>query len=75
MIEKVGKDLDMIQLSIFSNRFMSIAEQMGRYYILIVCLVQLYIHFLYVNSFSFTRCYFIFNYMLVLSLIHLLGVT
>ncbi|XP_053402483.1 5-oxoprolinase-like [Mercenaria mercenaria] len=30
MVEKVGKDLDMIQLSIFSHRFMSIAEQMGR---------------------------------------------
>ncbi|XP_031780579.1 5-oxoprolinase [Nasonia vitripennis] len=27
---KVGTDLDMIQLSIFSHRFMSIAEQMGR---------------------------------------------
>lgn len=28
---KVSTDLDMIQLSIFSHRFMSIAEQMGRY--------------------------------------------
>lgn len=26
----VGTDLDAIQLSIFSHRFMSIAEQMGR---------------------------------------------
>lgn len=31
---KVTTDLDTIQLSIFSHRFMSIAEQMGRY----VCL-------------------------------------
>ncbi|XP_052229279.1 5-oxoprolinase-like isoform X2 [Dreissena polymorpha] len=30
VVERVGKDLDMIQLSIFSHRFMSIAEQMGR---------------------------------------------
>jgi len=59
MVEKVGKDLDMIQLSIFSNRFMSIAEQMGRYYILIVCLVQLYINFLYVNSFAWYYLLFI----------------
>ncbi|KAL4234607.1 hypothetical protein ACF0H5_006248 [Mactra antiquata] len=29
-VEQVSKDLDMIQLSIFSHRFMSIAEQMGR---------------------------------------------
>jgi len=29
-IKKVGKELDTIQLSIFSHRFMSIAEQMGR---------------------------------------------
>lgn len=28
---KVTTDLDTIQLSIFSHRFMSIAEQMGRY--------------------------------------------
>lgn len=28
---KVTTDLDSIQLSIFSHRFMSIAEQMGRY--------------------------------------------
>ena len=28
---KVTTDLDAIQLSIFSHRFMSIAEQMGRY--------------------------------------------
>lgn len=27
----IGPELDMIQLSIFSHRFMSIAEQMGRY--------------------------------------------
>ncbi|WAR11990.1 OPLA-like protein [Mya arenaria] len=30
VVEEVGKELDMIQLSIFSHRFMSIAEQMGR---------------------------------------------
>eukprot|EP00090_Calanus_glacialis_P029316 TRINITY_DN4705_c0_g1_i1.p1 TRINITY_DN4705_c0_g1~~TRINITY_DN4705_c0_g1_i1.p1 ORF type:complete len:1288 (+),score=342.01 TRINITY_DN4705_c0_g1_i1:47-3910(+) len=29
-VKKVGKELDTIQLSIFSHRFMSIAEQMGR---------------------------------------------
>ena len=29
-VKKVGTDLDTIQLSIFSHRFMSIAEQMGR---------------------------------------------
>jgi len=29
--KKVTTDLDSIQLSIFSHRFMSIAEQMGRY--------------------------------------------
>ncbi|CAG2221215.1 OPLAH [Mytilus edulis] len=29
-VQKVGTDLDAIQLSIFSHRFMSIAEQMGR---------------------------------------------
>ncbi|XP_071957987.1 5-oxoprolinase-like [Antedon mediterranea] len=29
-VKKVGTDLDMIQLSIFSHRFMSTAEQMGR---------------------------------------------
>lgn len=27
----IGMELDTIQLSIFSHRFMSIAEQMGRY--------------------------------------------
>ena len=27
---QIGLDLDLIQLSIFSHRFMSIAEQMGR---------------------------------------------
>ena len=31
MVQQIGKELDMIQLSIFSHRFMSIAEQMGRY--------------------------------------------
>ena len=30
-LSAVGTELDMIQLSIFSHRFMSIAEQMGRY--------------------------------------------
>ncbi|XP_061197337.1 5-oxoprolinase-like isoform X1 [Saccostrea echinata] len=30
VVQRVGPDLDAIQLSIFSNRFMSIAEQMGR---------------------------------------------
>lgn len=30
MVSKVGPELDSIQLSIFSHRFMSIAEQMGR---------------------------------------------
>jgi len=29
--KKITTDLDSIQLSIFSHRFMSIAEQMGRY--------------------------------------------
>nr|CAI5830272.1 unnamed protein product [Callosobruchus analis] len=29
-IEKIGPELDAVQLSIFSHRFMSIAEQMGR---------------------------------------------
>lgn len=29
-IKKIGTTLDPIQLSIFSHRFMSIAEQMGR---------------------------------------------
>ena len=29
-MQQIGKELDMIQLSIFSHRFMSIAEQMGR---------------------------------------------
>merc|ERR1712012_923152 len=29
-VKKVGPELDTIQLSIFSHRFMSIAEQMGR---------------------------------------------
>lgn len=29
--EKIGTELDSIQLSIFSHRFMSIAEQMGRW--------------------------------------------
>lgn len=28
--KKIGTELDAIQLSIFSHRFMSIAEQMGR---------------------------------------------
>lgn len=28
---KIGTELDTIQLSIFSHRFMSTAEQMGRY--------------------------------------------
>jgi 5-oxoprolinase (ATP-hydrolysing) len=28
--KKVGTELDSIQLSVFSNRFMSIAEQMGK---------------------------------------------
>lgn len=32
----VTTDLDTIQLSIFSHRFMSIAEQMGRYVYLII---------------------------------------
>lgn len=30
--KKIGTKLDSIQLSIFSHRFMSIAEQMGRSY-------------------------------------------
>lgn len=30
IVQQIGKELDMIQLSIFSHRFMSIAEQMGR---------------------------------------------
>jgi len=30
-LNRVGTELDPIQLSIFSHRFMSIAEQMGRY--------------------------------------------
>lgn len=30
-LPRVGPELDAIQLSIFSHRFMSIAEQMGRY--------------------------------------------
>ena len=30
IIQEVGTELDTIQLSIFSHRFMSIAEQMGR---------------------------------------------
>ena len=29
-LKKIGTELDAIQLSIFSHRFMSIAEQMGR---------------------------------------------
>lgn len=29
-VKKIGPELDSIQLSIFSHRFMSIAEQMGR---------------------------------------------
>jgi 5-oxoprolinase (ATP-hydrolysing) len=29
-LRKIGTELDAIQLSIFSHRFMSIAEQMGR---------------------------------------------
>ena len=31
---KIGTELDTIQLSIFSHRFMSTAEQMGRYVII-----------------------------------------
>ena len=30
-VKEIGPELDSIQLSIFSHRFMSIAEQMGRY--------------------------------------------
>lgn len=29
-VKQIGPELDSIQLSIFSHRFMSIAEQMGR---------------------------------------------
>ena len=29
-MEKIGTELDTVQLSVFSHRFMSIAEQMGR---------------------------------------------
>lgn len=36
---KVTTDLDTIQLSIFSHRFMSIAEQMGRYVCLKIILI------------------------------------
>ena len=35
LANKIGLELDPVQLSIFSHRFMSIAEQMGRYIILL----------------------------------------
>lgn len=37
---KIGIELEPIQLSIFSHRFMSIAEQMGRYFSTIIIIRQ-----------------------------------
>lgn len=41
LVDKIGPELDSIQLSIFSHRFMSIAEQMGRYMIFFIIFILL----------------------------------
>ena len=51
-VQKVGPNLDAIQLSIFSHRFMSIAEQMGRY----GDKLQFLPHFLLLSYLHATEC-------------------